>query len=89
MNDSTKRDRQVQRIILEVEPPKPSTRLESLGPRATEIAERRAGTEKEDVAKRDEAREQLLASAQRELVAAWLAGLQARSAITTNEALLK
>ncbi|MCI5160287.1 MAG: hypothetical protein D3906_18060 [Candidatus Electrothrix sp. AUS1_2] len=54
-----------------------------------EIAERRAGTEKEDVAKRDEAREQLLASAQKELVAAWIAGLQARSAITTNEALLK
>ncbi|XCN74756.1 MAG: SurA N-terminal domain-containing protein [Candidatus Electrothrix aestuarii] len=54
-----------------------------------EIAERRAGAEKEDVSKRDEAREKLLASARRELVASWVAGLQSRSTITTNEALLK
>jgi serine/threonine protein kinase/Tol biopolymer transport system component len=33
---------EVQRILREVEPPKPSTRLENLGPRATEIAQHRS-----------------------------------------------
>jgi peptidyl-prolyl cis-trans isomerase D len=54
-----------------------------------EVAERRAGAEKADVAKRDEAREKLLASARKELVASWVAALQSRSTIATNESLLK
>jgi peptidyl-prolyl cis-trans isomerase D len=54
-----------------------------------EVAERRVGTEKADVAKRDEAREKLLASARKELVTSWVAALQSRSTIETNDSLLK
>ncbi|MCI5167415.1 MAG: hypothetical protein D3903_15300 [Candidatus Electrothrix sp. GM3_4] len=54
-----------------------------------EVAERRAGTEKADVAKRNEARGTLLASARKELVSSWVAALQSRSTIATNESLLK
>ncbi|WLE95782.1 MAG: SurA N-terminal domain-containing protein [Candidatus Electrothrix communis] len=54
-----------------------------------EVAERRAGAEKVDIAKRDEAREKLLASARKELVTSWVAALQSRSTISTNESLLK
>ena len=54
-----------------------------------EVAERRAGTEKADIAKRDEAREKLLASARKELVTSWVAALQSRSTIVTNDSLLK
>jgi peptidyl-prolyl cis-trans isomerase D len=54
-----------------------------------EIAERRIGTTKADAGKRDEARDTLLASARKELVASWVAGLQARSTIATNDSLLK
>ncbi|CAK8722539.1 hypothetical protein KKHLCK_11805 [Candidatus Electrothrix laxa] len=54
-----------------------------------EVAERRAGTEKADVTKRNEAREKLLASARKELVTSWVAALQSRSTIATNESLLK
>ncbi len=54
-----------------------------------EVAERRAGQGKADVAKRDEAREKLLASARKELVTSWVAALQSRSTIATNESLLK
>ncbi|MCI5130281.1 MAG: hypothetical protein D3904_01875 [Candidatus Electrothrix sp. EH2] len=54
-----------------------------------EVAERKAGTEQADAAQRDEARKKLLASARQELVAAWIAGLQAGSTITTNQALIK
>jgi len=54
-----------------------------------EVAERRAGAEKADVAERDEAREKLLASARKELVTSWVAAFQSRSTITTNESLLK
>ncbi|MDU9047431.1 MAG: peptidylprolyl isomerase [Candidatus Electrothrix sp. Rat3] len=54
-----------------------------------EVAERRAGTEKVDVAKRNEAREKLLASARKELVTSWVAAFQSRSTIATNESLLK
>lgn len=54
-----------------------------------EIAERKAGSEKADAVQRDEARKKLLASARQGLVAAWIAGLQEGSAITTNEALIK
>ncbi|MCI5143276.1 MAG: hypothetical protein D3909_16430, partial [Candidatus Electrothrix sp. ATG1] len=54
-----------------------------------EITERRAGTRKTDIAKRDEAKEKLLASARRELVSSWVAALQARSTIATNESLLQ
>jgi peptidyl-prolyl cis-trans isomerase D len=54
-----------------------------------EIAERRAGAEKAEKAERDEAKEKLLASIRRELISSWVAALQSRSAITTNESLLK
>lgn len=52
-----------------------------------EIAERRTGAV--DESKRDEAKEKLLASARKELVSAWVASLQARATITTNNSLLK
>jgi peptidyl-prolyl cis-trans isomerase D len=54
-----------------------------------EVAERRAGAKKVDVAKRNEAREKLLASARKELVSSWVAAFQSRSTIATNESLLK
>ncbi|MGB5685066.1 MAG: SurA N-terminal domain-containing protein [Candidatus Electrothrix sp.] len=54
-----------------------------------EVAERRAGTAKADIAKRDEAKEKLLASARKELVTSWVAALQSRSTIVTYESLLK
>ena len=52
-----------------------------------EIAERKTGTV--DESKRDEAKENLLASARKELVSAWVASLQSRATITTNDALLR
>ncbi len=54
-----------------------------------EVAERKTGAAAADVSKRDTAKERLLASARKELVSSWVAGLQARSTITTNDALLK
>lgn len=54
-----------------------------------EVAERRIGDAKADEAKRNEAKEKLLASARKELVGSWVAGLQARSTIATNDSLLK
>ncbi len=54
-----------------------------------EVVERRAGAAKADVAKRDEAREKLLASARKELVSSWVVALQSRSTIATNESLLQ
>lgn len=54
-----------------------------------EVVERRNETDKVDAAQRDEARKKLLASARQELVAAWMAGLQARSKIATNTSLLQ
>ena len=54
-----------------------------------EVADRKAGAEKVDATERDAARKKLLASARQELVSSWIAGLQARSTITTNESLLK
>jgi peptidyl-prolyl cis-trans isomerase D len=52
-----------------------------------EVAERKAGGA--DESKRDEAKEKLLASARKELVSAWVASLQARATITTNNSLLQ
>jgi peptidyl-prolyl cis-trans isomerase D len=54
-----------------------------------EIAERKTGTAATDEKKRDTAKEKLLASVRKELVSSWVTGLQARSTITTNDALLK
>ncbi|MCI5224588.1 MAG: hypothetical protein D3924_18460, partial [Candidatus Electrothrix sp. AR4] len=54
-----------------------------------EVTERRAGTERADAAKRDEAEKQLLASARNELITSWLSALQAQATITTNESLLQ
>lgn len=54
-----------------------------------EVTERRLSTEKVDDAEREQIHEQLLASAQNELITSWLSRVQKQAKIWTNDTLLK